>query len=91
MTKRTLKSLKVLRQKIDRVDATIIRMLAERRKLSRAAGRLKARAKMVVKDPKRERDMLKHYRAESKRHRLDPLFVHQLFRHIIRYSRRVQK
>lgn len=86
-----MKTLKQLRKKIDRVDATIIRMLAERRKLSRAAGRLKQRLKIVVKDPKRERDMLAHYRAESKRHRLDPIFVHQLFRHIIRYSRRVQK
>lgn len=84
-------TLKQLRKKIDRVDATIIRMLAERRKLARAAGRIKQRLKMVVKDPKRERDMLKHYRAESRRHRLDPVFVHQLFRHIIRYSRRVQK
>lgn len=84
-------TLKQLRKKIDRVDATIIRMLAERRKLARAAGRLKQRLKMVVKDPKRERDMLKHYRAESNRHRLDPVFVHQLFRHIIRYSRKVQK
>lgn len=84
-------TLKTLRKKIDRVDATIIRMLAERRKLARAAGRLKQRLKMVVKDPKRERDILRHYRAESKRHGLDPVFVHQLFRHIIRYSRRVQK
>lgn len=87
----TLKTLKTLRKKIDRVDATIIRMLAERRKLAREVGRLKARAKMVVKDPARERAILKHYRAESKRHKLDPLFVHQLFRHIIRYSRKVQK
>lgn len=84
-------NLKALRKKIDRVDATIIRMLAERRKLSREVGRLKARLKMAVKDPGREREILEYYRTESKRHKLDPLFVHQLFRHIIRYSRRVQK
>jgi chorismate mutase len=86
-----METLKQLRRKIDRVDATIIRMLAVRRKLARTAGRLKARLKMAVKDPGRERAMLKHYRAESRRHGLDPMFVHQLFRHIIRYSRRVQK
>lgn len=83
--------LKILRKKIDKVDATLIRMLAERRKLSREVGRLKVRLKMVVKDPKREREILKHYRAQSKRHRLDPAFVHKLFRDIIRYSRRLQK
>ncbi len=87
----TIKTLKSLRKKIDRVDATIIRMLAERRKLSLTVGKLKARTKMVVKDPARERAMLKFYRSQSKRFRLDPEFVHQLFRHIIRYSRRVQK
>ncbi len=83
--------LKQLRKRIDRVDALIIRMLAERRRLALQAGRLKLRLKLAVKDPRRERKMLRHYRAESKRHRLDPMFVHQLFRHIIRYSRRVQK
>lgn len=87
----TVKTLKSLRKRIDRIDATIIQKLAERRKVVREVGRLKARAKLVVKDPARERAILKHYRAESKRHKLDPTFVHQLFRHIIRYSRRVQK
>lgn len=87
----TVKTLKSLRKKIDKVDATIIRMLAERRKLSRNVGKLKSRLKIVVKDPSRERAMLKLYRAQSKRFRLDPEFVHQLFRAIIRYSRKVQK
>lgn len=83
--------IKALRKRIDRVDATIIRMLAERRKLSREVGRLKVRLNLAVKDPKREREILKYYRSESKRHRLDPEFVHKLFRDIIRYSRRLQK
>ena len=87
----TAKTLKSFRKKIDRIDAAIIQKLAERRKVVREVGRLKARAKMLVKDPARERAILKHYRTESKRHKLDPQFVHQLFRHIIRYSRLVQK
>ncbi|PIR21024.1 MAG: chorismate mutase [Deltaproteobacteria bacterium CG11_big_fil_rev_8_21_14_0_20_47_16] len=87
----TQKTLKDMRKKIDRVDAAIIKLLAERRKLSRAVGRMKAKAGIVVKDPARERAILKHYRTQSKRHRLDPTFVHQLFRSIIRYSRSVQK
>lgn len=87
----TPKKLKQLRVKIDRVDATIIRLLAARRKFSREAGRLKARLKMPVQDPARERQILQHYHKVSKRHRLDVDFVHQLFRDIIRYSRRLQK
>jgi chorismate mutase len=83
--------LKRLRSQIDRVDATIIRMLAKRRQLSRAIGRLKAKVGAAVRDPARERHILRHYRAESRRHRLDPVFIHRLFRDIIRYSRKVQK
>lgn len=87
----TPKRLKQLRIKIDRVDATIIRLLAERRKLSRAAGRLKSRLRMAVKDPAREREILQHYHKMSGRYRLDVQFIHKLFRDVIRYSRRLQK
>ena len=85
------KAITQLRKKIDQVDALIIKKLAERRKISQKIGRLKAKQGIVVKDPGRERAILKYYHSLSKRYRLDPAFVHQLFRSIIRYSRKVQK
>lgn len=85
------KKLNSLRKKIDTVDSIIVQQLAKRKKLVEKVGILKAKFHVKVKDPKREKALMKLYARLSKRYQLHPDFVKHVFRTIIVQSRKLQK
>lgn len=80
-----------LREKIDHLDAAIIKKLAQRQKLSKKIGQLKLKQKMQIKDITREKQMLLHYEKLSAPYQMNPIFIRNLFKQIIDYSRNVQQ
>lgn len=85
------KDIKILREKIDRVDAKIIKNLAARGKLSLQIGRLKAASSQRIVDLTRETQQKNQYEKLCVLHGLDNAFVQRLFKLIIAHSRQLQK
>lgn len=84
-------SIKQLRKKIDKIDTEIIKKLAERKKISKEIGKLKAKIGKQIKDLKREQQLEELYEKLCTRYKLDPAFVKKLFKTIIKNSRNIQK
>lgn len=80
-----------LRKKIDAVDQSIVKMLAQRLQLSEAIGKEKKKSRVAVTDRVREQQMQEDRRALSQRLRIDPLWVERIFHLIVRKSRTIQK
>ena len=75
----------LLRQRaaIDRVDAALVGLLAERFQATRAIGALKARTNLPSVDPTREAEQTARLRALAADAGIDPDFVERLFRLIV--------
>lgn len=72
-----------IRKSIDNLDAALIHLIAERFRLTRQVGELKAKYDLPPGDPKREADMIAHLRQLAENADLDPDFAEQLIRFII--------
>ena len=72
-----------VRIKIDEVDRNLVRLLAERFRLTDQVGHLKARSRLEAVDPDREAQKLETLRALGKELDIDPDLVAQLFRQIM--------
>lgn len=77
------------RREIDRIDHDLLRLLNRRAHLALKVGELKKAAGRRLADPSREREILRRV-LESNSGPLGDRTVAQLFRQIIRASRRVQ-
>lgn len=73
----------VLRAAIDRADAELIRLLAERRRLGEALGALKAGEQTPVRDVEREQDVIARAVKMGGEAGLDARFIETLFQAII--------
>lgn len=85
-----MEKLKNLREGIEKIDAAIIGKLAERQKLVKEIGQIKAESGLCVLDPTREAQLVDRYRDLCKEYELDPTFVQGLFEIIFSYSRSLQ-
>jgi chorismate mutase len=72
-----------LRHSIDNLDAALIRILAERFKLTQAVGVLKAQRGLPPADPARERDQVARLRALAEESHLDPEFAEKYFNFVV--------
>jgi len=79
------------RELIDAVDHELIMLLARRATLARRAGKAKAELGHPIVDPAREAQLLADRRAWAESLQLDPEAVDELFRAILRFSRRAQR
>lgn len=86
-----MKELRDRRDKIDKIDQIIIKNIAQRISIAKKIGLLKNKLNKKIFDPKREQALMKMYNTLSEKHKLDPGFIQQLFKHIIAYSRSAQK
>lgn len=76
-------SLEELRDSIDRIDNSIVLLLAERFAITRKVGRIKKALDMPVQDKKREQLKLKKVTTDAKAQKLDPKLVTLIFREVI--------
>lgn len=82
--------LQEVREVIDALDGELIELLARRMELARRAGRAKAELGSPVLDPGREARLLEARREMAEAKGLDPEAVADLFKDILRLSRRTQ-
>ncbi len=79
--------LEALRERIDAIDERIVRLLADRRKVVEDVVALKKARNMAVYHPAREEDLISRRRQQARASGLDPDFVEELYRAILRGSR----
>ncbi|MDO9109283.1 MAG: bifunctional chorismate mutase/prephenate dehydrogenase [Desulfatirhabdiaceae bacterium] len=79
-----------LRQDIDAIDAQIVSLLADRQHVVRNVASLKKSHNLPVYHPAREEDLISRRRQQAKDTGLDPDFIEEIYRTIIRRSRVVQ-
>lgn len=78
------------RHRIDALDHRIVSALAERHRIVRELLQGKLEREARIQDPEREARLLDRIRALAREEGLDPFFVEQLFREILRDSVRFQ-
>ncbi|MGD9161500.1 MAG: bifunctional chorismate mutase/prephenate dehydrogenase, partial [Desulfobacteraceae bacterium] len=79
--------LEISRARIDRIDAKLIDLLAARQAEVDKVIEFKKKNNMPVRHLAREEDMISRLRAMAKENNLDPDYLEELFRTIIRQSR----
>lgn len=84
-------SIKKLRNNIEKIDSAIIKKLAEREKLVKKIGQLKACEGKPIVDLTREKKLLRFYENLSETYHLSFPYIKRLFKIIIDQSRKSQK
>lgn len=84
------KELASLRQKLDEIDKTIIKALAERQDLVKEVASLKIDREAGIRDMEREEQLLNRIRSFAREFGLDRYYAEHLFREIITNSVRFQ-
>ncbi len=79
----TDETLQRYRNSIDNIDASIIYMLAERFKITKAVGEFKAEIGLPAADPMREKRQIQRLRRLSTDAQLDPAISEKFLRFII--------
>lgn len=79
-----------LRVEIERIDRTMIDLIAERVRLARRVGEAKHRAGLPTLDPAREAAVVRRAGALAREAGLDDEDVRYIFWHLIGLSRRMQ-
>jgi chorismate synthase len=87
---RRQEKLKTLRDTIDLIDHNLLLLIAERQALVRQVGELKARRGRLVRDPKREKEILRRQKAVAREIGLDPGFTGDLFRAVFALAKSTQ-
>ncbi|MGH7457721.1 MAG: chorismate mutase [Longimicrobiaceae bacterium] len=82
--------LEALRQEIERIDGSLVRLVSRRVELARAAGEEKRRLELPTLDPKREAEVVRRAGELARRAGLDAEEVRELFWRVIGLSRRDQ-
>jgi chorismate mutase len=75
--------LDALRTRIDTIDEQIIRLLADRFRVTEEVGLLKKRYQLQAVDPHREAAQAENFRAMAEAHQLDPDLVQHIFSCVI--------
>ena len=76
-------TLKRYRQSIDRIDAALVFLLAERFQITQAVGRHKAESGLPPADPGREEAQIARLRELARQADLDPEFSEKFLRFVI--------
>src|SRR5690606_32988644 len=87
---KAIAELNELRVEIERVDRTMIDLIAERVQLARRGGEAKRRAGLPTLDPAREAAVVRRAGALAREADLDDEDVRYIFWHLIGLSRRMQ-
>ena len=82
---------KKLREKIDRIDSQIIKLIGIRNKTVLEIKKIKDKSGQKIKDNKREKQIFKKVIASGKKINLNSSFIKKIFRLIIDESIKIQK
>ncbi len=85
------KNIKSLREAINNIDEKLVKLLAERRKLSKEVVIVKDKDGKPIRDQQRETELLNKIIAIGKKHNLDSHFLTKIFYEIIDDSVRLQQ
>lgn len=88
MTDPAAESIETLRRSIDRIDAALVELLAERYAITERIGRIKSRDGVAVRDEGRERSMLDRLGRRADEAGLARPILQRLFAVIVDESRR---
>ncbi len=80
-----------LRKEIDATDRTIIKTFSQRLRLSQVIGKEKKKNALAVTDRAREARMREDRRKLAARLHLDARWIEQVFRLIVKESKKIQK
>ena len=86
-----LQKLNDVRKHVDRTDAIIVTVLAERMSLVEDIARIKKRYNFQIFDEKRDGTILKNFLKHSKRYGLNPSFAEEVFLSVMNEAKRVQR
>lgn len=89
-TKDSDKALNDIRKKIDDIDEKIVSLLAERQDIVKEIIDLKKANNIPVYHPAREEDLISRRRLQSADNGLDPDYIEEVYRTILRSSRKEQ-
>ena len=91
MAKNKKQNISVLREQINQLDAGLIKLLAERRKLSKDVIVEKEASKTAIRDQQRESELLNRLIKIGKKEGLDSHFLSKVYYEIIEDSVRLQQ
>src|SRR6187399_956252 len=80
-------ALEVLRRRIDGIDSQLVNLLTERRRVVEEVAKVKREHELPASHPAREENLISARREQAEAAGLDPDFVEDLFRTIMRNSR----
>jgi chorismate mutase/prephenate dehydrogenase len=83
--------LDILRQKIDTVDAEILTLLAKRLQIVQEVAEYKAKNDIPVYQPGREAEIMAKIKDMATKKDLDPEYVEEMFKIIMRFSKESQQ
>jgi len=84
-------SLEQVRSEISRVDAGIIRLIAERQELADRVAQIKHKRGIAIHDTKRTADVLSSVFDQAVERKMDPVAVQKIFEILIAMSEERQK
>ncbi len=79
-----------LRKKIDKIDAEVVKLVAERQAISKEIGKGKNKTSKLIEDRERELRVLEHVRALARDMKISPGDVENIYRQIITASKKIQ-
>ncbi|MCX6168904.1 MAG: bifunctional 3-deoxy-7-phosphoheptulonate synthase/chorismate mutase [Ignavibacteriales bacterium] len=91
MAKKKNQDITLLRDKINKLDASLIKLLAQRRKLSKEVIVVKETSNKPIRDQQRESELLNRLIKAGKKEGLDSHFLSKVFYEIIEDSVRLQQ
>ena len=80
-----------LRNQINKIDRSIIDLIAKRMSISKKIGKLKTGKKSAVLDDKREKEVIKNWQSQSFVKKIDPVFIKKLIDLIMKESKNIQR
>ncbi|MCL4339486.1 chorismate mutase [Patescibacteria group bacterium] len=78
------------RKEINKIDAKILKLLARRFLIANKIKDIKKKEKLPIRDQKREEEIFLEINILSKQLNLNPVFTKEMFKKIIKESRRLQ-
>jgi chorismate mutase len=85
-----VEDIRQMRQRIEEVDAQILRCLSERVEICKSIGFTKKKLGVPIRDAAREREVYRHVREKAVTLSLDPAKVESIYRQIVKMCSCVQ-